>query len=152
MQIESKDLKAFLIKLKADNVALLDRTKNKQVVSAIDARIAVIVAMLLWLDKSEKEGELKMDDLKLGELVTWEPKQKSGIDSLIINDAKALKKNFQAVKISIKEVNWNTFTNRVYKLREANKIDTHIVPRKDKDGVPHLVYLDNPHPKRGGKD
>lgn len=152
MQIESAELKAILFKLKQEAMILLDRKLPPKVRSSLDNRVGVIDAMLIWISKSEQQGELNMETLKLGELTTWEPKRKEGsIDSLIIEESKALKKNRDAIKINVKTINWTTLQNRTYALRKDNKIKENVVPRKDENGIPHLVYLDPPPVKRSMK-
>ncbi len=149
MQIDTKYIKEGLFKIKQDALNHLDKLINNQVRYAIDARVFVVDNMLIWLDKSEKQGVLDMETLKLGELTTWEPQSRKGtIDDHIIQDSKALKKNFDAIKVKVGTVNMTTFTNRVYQLRKEKKIADNIVPRKDKEGNPYLVYLDEPNPKR----
>lgn len=148
MQIESKELKELLIKHKQESLQMLDRGGKNKVKNIIEARISVIDYILIWLDKLTK-GDTTMAELKLGELTTWQPSpREGGIDEKIINDAKLLKKNGAAIKVTVETINWTTFANRTYVLRQNNKIDDHIVPRKDKEGNAYLVYLDNPNPKR----
>lgn len=149
MLVDTKDIKEVLYKVKQEAVSYLDRSVKSKVRYAIDARITVIDNLFMWLDKSEKQGVLDMENLKLGELTTWEPHSRKGsIDEKIIEDSKALKKNYDAVKVKVGTVNLTTFTNRVYQLRKEKKIADNIVPRKDKEGNPFLVYLDEPNPKR----
>ncbi len=114
------------------------------------ANISVIESILLWIHKSEQKGGMIMTDLKLGEITRWEPSPRTGgVDEAIINDSKALKRNFEAIKVTTVKVPWTTFANRTYVLRGEGKINEHIVPRRDKEGVPHLVYLDEPQARRG---
>lgn len=149
MLVDTKDIKEVFYKIKHDAVSHIDKVIKNQVRYAIDARIAICDIVLVWIDKSEKQGVLDMEALKLGELTTWTPQSRKGtIDDSIIQDSKALKKNFDAIKVKVGTVNMTTFTNRVYQLRKEGKISDNIVPRKDKEGNPYLVYLDEPNPKR----
>jgi hypothetical protein len=150
MLVDTRAIKEGLYIQKQEALALLDRARLGKVRYAIEARLTVLDALFLWLDKCERKGVLEMTDLKLGELTTWEPlAAKDGIDQKIINDAKVLKKNFDAIKITVESVKWTTVSNRVYKLRDAGQIPRNIVPRRDAKGVIHLVYLDEPGSKRG---
>jgi hypothetical protein len=149
MQVDTNELRQALIKIKEQIISTLDRAKQNKVKSALLAQVGVIETILIWLSNQEKQEEIKMDTLKLGELVKWEPKKRTGsIDSLIIEESKKLKKNFDAIKVTVDKVKWNTLSNRTYKLRETNQIPINIVPRKDENGVPHLVFLDEPAPQR----
>lgn len=149
LQIDSNELRKKFIEIKQESFGLLDKTRNRQVKSILDARISIMDTMLIWVSKMEQKGEVNMESLKLGEVAKWEPKpKKDGVDQMIIEASKNLKSNFAAIKVTVSNVSWNTISNRTYKLREKKLIDDHIVPRKDKDGAKWIVYLDNPGPKR----
>jgi len=148
MIIESKDLKAILYKLKQDTKTNLDKSMNKKVQALLDVRISVIEDLLIWINQSESKEVLNVETLKLGELTRWEPtSRRGGVDDMIIEASKSLKRNYDAIKVSVETVKWTTLSNRTYKLRETEKISSNIVPRKNKDGV-FLVYLDKPNPRR----
>lgn len=152
MHIDSDALKYKLIEIKGLLSQQLDRANKNQVRSVLISNIGMVEQFLIWVSIQEKQGEVNMDLLKLGELVRWEPKSRKGsIDSLIIEESKKLRKNFDAIKVTVDTVKWNTLSNRTYKLREDNKIPQNIVPRKDENGVAYLVYLDNPGAPRGRK-
>ena len=153
MQIDSKQIKDVLIQQKNDRMALLDRKPPKAVREIIDAQIGAFEKLIMWIDISEKQGEVNMDTLKLGELTKWEPKAKEGsLDQLIINEVKALKKNYDAIKVDTKQVTWNTLQARTYTLRGEGLVSQHVVPRLDKaTGEAFLVYMENPPKKRGKK-
>lgn len=148
MQVDTKDIKEILIKLKEESFTLLDHKMTNKVRSIIDSRIGIIDTLLIWLSKSEQKGAI-MSDITLGKLTTWEPVKKEGsIDQRIIEESKALKKNYDAIQVNVETISWNTLQNRTYTLRKEGKIKNNIVPRKDENGVPHLVYLDPPPSKR----
>lgn len=148
MLLESKLIKEALYKKKQELLILLDRTKQAKVRFRLEDRLSVIDYLFVWINEIEK-GDGDMQDLKLGELTTWEPKpRKDSIDEKIIEDAKNLKKNYDAIKVTVDTVKWSTFYNRTYALNKEGKIDTHIVPRKDNDGTAHLVYLDDAPSRR----
>lgn len=148
MQIDTKEIKDILIRLKQESTALLEHKMTNKVRSVLDSRIGVIETLLIWLTKSEQKGEV-MDDLKLGELTTWEPTHKeTGLDTRIIEQSKSLKKNYDAIKINTEIVSWNTLQNRTYTLRKEGRIKSNIVPRKDGKGNAFLVYLDPAPTKR----
>ncbi len=148
MQIESIELKRTLIKQKEAILQMLDRSPKNKVKEILDSNISLIESFLIWISNSEKTGEVNMDNLKLGEIVRWEPKQRRGsIDPSIIQDSKQLKKNFDAIKITSSTVKWTSLVNRVYALRKDGKIPNNIVPRKNEEGQ-FLVYLEEPPKKR----
>jgi len=152
MQIDTKQIKESLYEIKKQSFVQLDNTTNNKVKTILEVRISVLDALFMWLHKSEQQGELKMETLSLGELVKWEPKpRKNSIDVKIINDAKRLKNNFDAIKVTVEKVHPLTFINAVYRLAKDGKIDEHIVPRKDKDGNLCMVYLTEMRPKRRQK-
>ena len=152
MQIDSKEIKAMLFELKQKAISHIDKSRTNKVSSHINERIAILDAFLMWINHIEKTEVMDMDDLKLGELVKWEPKaKKSTIDDAVVAAAQVLKKNYDAIKVTVTTIPWTTFSNRTYQLREEKRISPHIVPRKDKEGVMHLVYLDKIPPRRSRK-
>ncbi len=145
MLIESTEIKKILYTLKQESKILLDRHMTDKVKHVIENRISILESLLIWIDKSESKGDIDMADLKLGQVTTWEPRRKEGgIDALIIEATKSekLRKNYDAIRVDIKTVTWNTFQNRVYSLRSDGTIKENFVPRKDSNGIPHLVYMD----------
>lgn len=152
MLLESKLIKEALYKKKQELMFLLDRTNQVKVRFRLEDRLSIIDYLFVWINDIEK-GDATMTDLKLGELTTWEPKpRKDSVDAKIIEDAKKLKKNYDAIKVTVDTVKWSTLYNRTYALNTEGKIDEHIVPRKDRDGTAHLVYLDDaPSHKRKKK-
>lgn len=152
MLLESSLLKQTLYKKKRELMFLLDKARISKVRFRIEDRLSIIDYLFMWVSEIEK-GETNMAELRLGELTKWEPKPKAnGIDEKIINDSKNLKKNFDAIKVTVETVKWSTFYNRTYALRDEKKIDEHIVPRKDENGIPHLVYLEEASERRRNKD
>lgn len=150
MLIDSKELVKALYTQKQQVLLLLDKAKHNKVRYALEARLTDLDIIFKWLDASEKQGEIDMESLKLGELVKWEPRMaKEGMDAKIIEDSKALKKNFDAIKVTVENVNWNTLQNRVYELRRENRLPANIVPRRDENKVPYLVYFDEPIVRKG---
>jgi hypothetical protein len=152
MQIDSKTIKQMLYDLKQQTLLYLDKSMKNKVRERIDERISNIDSFIMWINTAEQKEELTMQDLKLGELTTFQPKaKKSTIDDAIVADAQVLKKNYQAIKVNVTTIPWTTFSNRTYQLREEGRISEHVVPRKDKDGVAHLVYLDKVPARRSHK-
>lgn len=153
MLLESKVLKDILIQNKQEAFFLLDKTIPPKVRLALDERIRIIDTLLVWVNTSEKEGEIKLDTLKLGELTKWEPAPKqNSVDEKIIADSKNLKKNFDAIKVTVSTIQWNTLQARTYDLRTKGKLRRNIVPRLVKTtGEMFLVYMDNPPARRGTK-
>lgn len=142
MQIESSIIKEALYKKKQELQVLLDRSRLPKVKSRLEDRLSIVDYLFMWINDYEKKGGDTMDAPKLGELTKWEPKPKSGtVDASIIEDSKKLTKNYDAIKVTAKTIKWSTLYNRTYALRTENKIDEHVFPRKDENGVPHLVYI-----------
>ena len=149
MQIDSKEIKDILIQKKNEFVAVLGRNPPKRATIALDEHVKALEGLIVWIDKSEKQGEVTMDSLKLGEITSWIPAPKEGsVDELIIQDAETLVKTVQkdpkknAIKINVKEVSWNTISGRAYVLRAEGKISANIVPRQDKrTGDAFLVHM-----------
>lgn len=152
MLIETKQLKDALIAIKDDLNISIDRTSKNKVKDILIANISMLERILIQLNKWEQKGEINMEALKLGELTTWAPKPRSGsIDEVIIEGAKKLKKNLDALPITVTTVQLTSVQNKVYQLRREGKISDHIVPRKDKEGTPYIVYLEDIPVKRSKK-
>lgn len=143
MLINSEDLEKLLFEAKQRLFLLLDKAKTLKVKASLDGKIEMIDYLFMWLSTSKQKGEVIMEPLKLGEFTTWEEKPRIGsIDSKIIEDAKRLRRNMDAIKVTVEKINWVTFQNRAYQLRKEGKISEHILPRRNEDGTPFLVYFD----------
>lgn len=153
MNIDSNEIRQALLNIKDQMLKALDKAKQNKVRNIITANIGVIEQFLIWLSNTEKTGAINMSELKLGQLTKWEPKPRKGsIDEMIIQDAKALKKNFDAIKVTVEDVKWTTFQNRTYQLNKDEKISPHVFPRRDENGAMHLVWFDEIPKRRRKRD
>ncbi len=156
MQIELNDFKKPLIELKLENQALADRVKQKQTRDSIRANIYVIETILMWLNKSEKEGVIDMESLKIGlgktvKLSDIKRGSRSKLDQAIIDEAEHLKNGEIGVdgreidRKAIKNIQY--FKNRVYQLAREGRIHPNAAPIENGDQL--IIGLVEKHKGRG---
>lgn len=135
MDIDSNKLRHALIDIKEQITVTLDKVTKNSVRSVLISNIQVIEQILLWIAKSEKEGVINMDTLKIGlgktvKLTDIERQPRSKLDQAIIEEASYLKEIGDAREIDPKAVKISYFTNRVYQLAREGRIHAAAAPVK----------------------
>lgn len=134
MLVDTKEIKTILYELKQQAFVQLDRTSNNKVKNAIEARITVLDTLFIWLDQSEKKGEIDMESLQLGlgkvvKLDDIKSASRSKIDPAIIAIAKKLDPG-DAEPIDPTKIKWPHFANRVYVLKKEGLVPENVKPLK----------------------
>lgn len=134
MNIDSKVLKDWFFKEKQETTALWNRATTNRVKDALDAYLQLTDKLLLWLDKSEKQGEIKMEDLELGTGKTVKisdiSHKRSQVDPAIIKVANRVTVGY-AEEVDSKKIKWPHYRNRVYALKREGLIPADSSPMRE---------------------
>lgn len=145
MQLESDELIETLVSIKDNLYQQLDRAMHNRVKALLEARIEIVETILIWLNKTKKEGEVHMEMLKIGLGKTVKlsdiKASRSKVDPAIIAEAAQLKAVGEARAIDPAAIKWTYFANRVYALRKDGKLDKSIKPLKQGASF-YLVKVD----------
>ena len=145
MNIESHDLKQALIEIKERMSLMLDRSTKNKVRDIFISNISVIESILIWINNSEKQGAINMEELNIGVGKTVKLSDiieiQSNVDRAIMKEAKHLEGAELGTgrEIDPKMVNVTYFYNRVYTLAKQGKIPADAKPMKTRSGKLYIM-------------